>query len=121
MEIARSRLTQEGGDLGKQVEEYESKITVLLKGKKTLEQAVEELKRQNEEEVRVSFLPFPFQFPRVIHTYSLLTKQSGLGDETVKRSVTDFNWFLNSQNLYLCRRKPKNDSPFFLTIAILEH
>ena len=54
MEIARSRLTQEGGDLGKQVEEHESKLTVLLKGKKTLEQAVEELKRQNEEETRVS-------------------------------------------------------------------
>ena len=54
LEIARSRLTQEGGDLGKQVEEYENKLSVLLKGKKTLEQAVEELKRNNEEETRVS-------------------------------------------------------------------
>ena len=58
LEISRSRLTQEGGDLGKQVEEYESKVTVLLKQKKSLEQTVEELKRQNEEEVRVSTLLF---------------------------------------------------------------
>lgn len=63
LEIARSRLTQEGGDLGKQVEEYESKITVFLKSKKTLEQSVEELKRQNEEEVRVSAVKLtPFFF-----------------------------------------------------------
>ena len=25
---------------------------------------------------------------------------------------TDFNRFLNSQNIYLCHRKPKNDGPF---------
>lgn len=56
MEITRSRLTQEGGDLGKQVEEYESKIAVFLKGKKALEQQMEELKGQNEEEIRVSLL-----------------------------------------------------------------
>lgn len=54
LEIARSRLTQEGGDLGKQVEEYESKMAIFLKGKKALEQKVEELKGQNEEEIRVS-------------------------------------------------------------------
>ena len=35
--------------------------------------------------------------------------------------VIDFNRFLNSQNLDLCQRKPKTNSPFFLTIAILEH
>ena len=58
LEIARSRLTQEGGDLGKQVEEYESKLQVLLKGKKTLEQTVEELKKNNEEETRVSVTLF---------------------------------------------------------------
>lgn len=62
LEIARSRLTQEGGDLGKQVEEYESKITVFLKNKKALEQSVEELKRQNEEEVRVSASEFSPSF-----------------------------------------------------------
>lgn len=55
LEIARSRLTQEGGDLGKQIEEYETKLNVLLKGKKTLEASVEELKRTNEEEIRVRF------------------------------------------------------------------
>ena len=33
----------------------------------------------------------------------------------------DFKRFLNSQNLYLYRRKTKNNSPFLLTIAILEH
>ena len=55
LEIARSRLTQEGGDLGKQVEEYENKLNALLKGKKTLEATVEELKRANEEETRVRF------------------------------------------------------------------
>ena len=55
LEIARSRLTQEGGDLGKQVEEYENKLNALLKGKKTLEVTVEELKRANEEETRVRF------------------------------------------------------------------
>ena len=32
-----------------------------------------------------------------------------------------FKGFLNSQNLYLCRRKPKNNGPVLLTIAILEH
>ena len=68
LEIARSRLTQEGGDLGKQVEEYESKLNALLKGKKTLEQTVEELKRQNEEETRVRF-----QKSHVIYTYFLFT------------------------------------------------
>ena len=68
LEIARSRLTQEGGDLGKQVEEYESKMTVLLKGKKTLEQKVEELKGQNEEEIRVSLLLFSIKFLGVIST-----------------------------------------------------
>ena len=62
LEITRSRLTQEGGDLGKQVEEYESKITVFLKNKKALEQSVEELKRQNEEEVRVSASEFFLNF-----------------------------------------------------------
>ena len=39
----------------------------------------------------------------------------------LKGFVTDFNRFLNSQNLYLYRRKPKNNGPFLLTIAILEH
>ena len=68
LEIARSRLTQEGGDLGKQVEEYESKMTVLLKGKKTLEQKVEELKGQNEEEIRVSLLLYSIKFLGVIST-----------------------------------------------------
>lgn len=68
LEIARSRLTQEGGDLGKQVEEYESKLNVLLKSKKTLETTVEELKRQNEEETRVSF-----QSSYVIYIHFLLT------------------------------------------------
>lgn len=67
MEITRSRLTQEGGDLGKQVEEYESKIAVFLKGKKALEQQVEELKGQNEEEIRVSLL--------FIHSISRSNKQ----------------------------------------------
>ena len=28
---------------------------------------------------------------------------------------------LNSQNLYLCHRKPKNNGPFLLKIAVLEH
>ena len=53
LEIARSRLSQEGGDLGKQVEEFENKITLLMKAKKTLEATVEDLKRTNEEETRV--------------------------------------------------------------------
>lgn len=66
LEIARSRLTQEGGDLGKQVEEYESKMTILLKGKKALEQSVEELKRQNEEEIRVSLLLFSHSISRSV-------------------------------------------------------
>ena len=43
----------------------------------------------------------------------------------VKRALslilTDFNRFFNNQNLYLCQRKTKNNSPFVLTIAILEH
>ena len=29
--------------------------------------------------------------------------------------------FSNSQNIYLCQRKPKNNGPFLLQIAILEH
>lgn len=66
LEIARSRLTQEGGDLGKQVEEYESKMTILLKGKKALEQSVEELKRQNEEEIRVSLPLFSHSISRSV-------------------------------------------------------
>lgn len=53
LEIARSRLSQEGGDLGKQVEEFETKFTLLMKAKKTLEATVEDLKRTNEEETRV--------------------------------------------------------------------
>ena len=58
LEIHRSRLTQEGGDLGKQVEEYETKLNVLLKGKKNLETTVEQLKSANEEETRVSLREF---------------------------------------------------------------
>lgn len=64
LEIARSRLTQEGGDLGKQVEEYESKMVIFLKGKKALEQKVEELKGQNEEEIRVSLRLFSYSISR---------------------------------------------------------
>ena len=73
LEIARSRLTQEGGDLGKQVEEYESKMTILLKGKKALEQKVEELKGQNEEEIRVSLLLFSHSISRSDKHLFLLT------------------------------------------------
>ena len=36
-------------------------------------------------------------------------------------SVTDFNRFLNSQNKYLYQRTTKTNSPFLLTIALLEH
>ena len=40
----------------------------------------------------------------------------------IKRGfVTDFNRFLNRENFYLWRRKPKNNGPFLLTIALLEH
>ena len=34
--------------------------------------------------------------------------------------VTDFTRFLNSQNIYLSCRKPRNNGPFLLKIAILE-
>ena len=32
----------------------------------------------------------------------------------------DFNRFLNSQNLYLWHRKPRNNGPLLLPVAILE-
>ena len=32
-----------------------------------------------------------------------------------------FNTDLKSQDAYLCHRKPKNNGPFFKTIAISEH
>ncbi len=32
--------------------------------------------------------------------------------------LTEFNRFLNSQNVYLCRRQLKNNGPVLLTIAI---
>ena len=35
--------------------------------------------------------------------------------------VADFNRFLNSQNIYLCCIKLKNNGPFLLHFAILEH
>ena len=56
LEVARARLGQESGDLGKQVEEFESKVAQLTKAKKSLEQQMEELKRQNEEETRVNII-----------------------------------------------------------------
>ena len=45
---------------------------------------------------------------------------NGKKDEFKRGFVTDLNRFLNSQNLYLCRRKPKTIGPILLTIAILE-
>ena len=38
---------------------------------------------------------------------------------SLKRLVTDFNRFLNSQTICLFRRKPKNNGAFLLTIPIL--
>ena len=36
-------------------------------------------------------------------------------------SVTVLTDFLNSQNIYLCCRKPNINGPFLLTVGILEH
>ena len=54
LEVVKSRLNQENADLGRQVEEQESKVGSLSKAKKNLENQLEDLKKSLDDEARVS-------------------------------------------------------------------
>ena len=49
----RARLTTENGELGRQVEEKDALVSQLSRSKQAFTQQIEELKRLNEEEVKV--------------------------------------------------------------------
>ena len=49
----RARLTTENGELGRQVEEKDALVSQLSRSKQAYTQQIEELKRLNEEEVKV--------------------------------------------------------------------
>ena len=53
LEVVKSRLNQENTDLGKQLEDQESKVGSLSKVKKNYEQQIEDLKKTLDEEARV--------------------------------------------------------------------